>query len=318
MAGRECKLVTVSSNKLEKHPNADSLSIFREDGIQVVVRTESWTEGALALWCPPDSIVPEDVPEWSWAKGRVKVTKLRGAISEGLLLPLKDEPPPGVDLAAHYGIGHYEPVESLGQGQAASPPGGHFPHYDVESFQKMCADIMGKEVWVTEKLHGQNICVVYKDGEHHVRSRSVWKKDIDNCVFWAGARNTSGLLDLARNHPNMAFYGEQFGHVKNFKYGLTKPEVRLFDVYDLDTHRWLDYQELVGIVPPEMLVPTDYLGVFSEPNLDDIRKLCESPSNFAKQSVREGTVVKPLVNGVNQKGDRLMCKFVNPAYFERS
>ena len=53
---------------LEKHNNADALSIVRIGGYQVVVRTDSWKVGDLAVYIQPDSVVPVTKPfEFLWA-----------------------------------------------------------------------------------------------------------------------------------------------------------------------------------------------------------------------------------------------------------
>jgi RNA ligase len=97
----EAKVIKIEA--LEKHPNADSLSIVRIGGYQVIVRTEDWKVGDLGVYIQPDSVVPPEKPyDFLWKdneypdgvippkKRRITVKKLRKEYSEGLLLPLKD------------------------------------------------------------------------------------------------------------------------------------------------------------------------------------------------------------------------------------
>ena len=95
--------------KLEKHPNADTLSIVRVKGYQVIVRTEDWIGQDLGVYVPPDYVMPQ-IPcveflrgvckvTWGrlkdaeapndWMSGyRIKTKKFRGEWSQGLLLPV--------------------------------------------------------------------------------------------------------------------------------------------------------------------------------------------------------------------------------------
>ena len=118
--------------ELEKHPNADSLSIVRIGGYQVVVKTENYKTGDLAVYIQPDSVVPQITQfEFLWADKefpdgvvpekyrRITVRRFRKEWSEGLLLPFSDffvSPSPygdGDDVAEAIGITHYEPPEPI-------------------------------------------------------------------------------------------------------------------------------------------------------------------------------------------------------------
>lgn len=315
MSARDCKVVQITQYNVKSHPNADSLSIFNEDGIQVVIKTDAWPYGSYALWCPPDSIIPDNIAQWNWAAGRVKVTKLRGVISDGVLLPIDNMPPQDVSLTEYYNIGHYEPpVESLPvclDGEVAPP--GYYPKYDVEGAAKLEKYFENKEVYVTEKLHGQNIGIVYKDNQLHVRSRNLWKRDMPNSLFWQGLYNTAGLVDIIKQYPNHLFFGEQIGHVKHFRYGFSKPAVRIFDVYNCNDKSYWNWDELSNKVDESVRVPLDYIGPF---NKELIREISERDGHL--QKLREGVVVKPLVECATRLGERLMCKYINPAYFNKS
>jgi tRNA-binding EMAP/Myf-like protein len=143
MGTRNHRVEVIRIAELEKHPNADSLSIVRIGGYQVVVKTENYEVGDLAIYIQPDSVVPElrqfaflwddniypagEVPE---RKRRITARRFRKEWSEGLLLPAKDFPKDqfgswleGDDVAEALGITHYEPpeeTESLHGGQKQS------------------------------------------------------------------------------------------------------------------------------------------------------------------------------------------------------
>jgi tRNA-binding EMAP/Myf-like protein len=107
---------------LEKHPNADSLSIVRIEGYQVIVRTEDWqhVERGVGAYIQPDSLVPVDRPEFAFLKDpkkpeqtvvRIKARRLRGEWSMGLLVPAPEGTKIGDDVAEALGVTHYDPPE---------------------------------------------------------------------------------------------------------------------------------------------------------------------------------------------------------------
>src|ERR1700689_4292492 len=130
----------VRITELEKHPNADSLSIVRIGGDQVVVKTENYIAGDLAIYIQPDSVVPQAKPfEFLWADKafpdgvvpekyrRITVRRFRKEWPEGLILPLRDFTgglvhedrfkygwlKEGQDVSEALGITHYEPPEPV-------------------------------------------------------------------------------------------------------------------------------------------------------------------------------------------------------------
>jgi len=134
MAKSNHRVNIVRVPELEKHPNADSLSIARIGGYQVVVKTENYKRNTFAVYIQPDSVVPQtETFNFLWADKefldgvvpekyrRITVRRFRKEWSEGLLLPLTDffteEERDGLglgegdDVAELLGITHYEPPE---------------------------------------------------------------------------------------------------------------------------------------------------------------------------------------------------------------
>ena len=113
LSTHKCEVVPVV---LEKHPNADTLSVVQVFGYPVVVRTADWEGKTKGVYLPPDSVVDVTRPEFAFlASGtktqhRVKAIKLRGVYSFGLLMPVADDAEIGDDWAELYGVEHYEPA----------------------------------------------------------------------------------------------------------------------------------------------------------------------------------------------------------------
>jgi len=179
---------------LEKHPNADKLSIVRIGGYQAVTQTEQWAGKDRAVYCPPDSMVPIDRPEFAFlnrGKGatyeRIKAKKLRGEWSEGLLVAAPPGAQIGDDVSSVLGVQRYEPpepgVNSGGKSNLTlagenEPEPFPVPKYDLEAWQKFGYLIPdGTPVVLTEKLHGANARFVYWNNRFYCGSRTGWKRE---------------------------------------------------------------------------------------------------------------------------------------------
>lgn len=84
----------VQLGKVERHPDADTLSVADAEGYPVVVKTGEFKEGDCAVYVPVDSVVPTVLAQFAFlAKDdrhlpvRVKARRLRGVLSMGLLVP---------------------------------------------------------------------------------------------------------------------------------------------------------------------------------------------------------------------------------------
>ena len=198
--------MTISTHKvevvpvvLEKHPNADSLSVVRVFGYTCLVRSQDWADVKTAAWIPPDSLVPVNRPEFAFladkakADGlaRVRAKKLRGVVSYGLLVPAPPNTTLSDDVAEILGVTHYEPPSEFEgaskggiflKGDVASPPCVLAPKFDVDSFQRYPYLFKpGESVLITEKLDGCNSRYVYsvRDGMY-CGSRNEWKREYPN------------------------------------------------------------------------------------------------------------------------------------------
>ena len=152
----ECEVVRIG--KIEKHPNADSLSITKIYDYPVIIKTEEWNEGDLAVYFPVESVLPDvSVFQFLWKekenpspKARmVRAIKLRGIFSMGLLIPMKKlytsfpglsldfEWKEGDNLAEHLGVYKYEPPEPTNSGGPSIRAPHWMPKYtSIENVRK--------------------------------------------------------------------------------------------------------------------------------------------------------------------------------------
>lgn len=323
----EWHVQVVRLGKIEKHPNADTLSITEVlGGYPVILRTGSFREGDLAVYVPVESIVPADDSRWSFLDGhwRIRAKRLRGIFSMGLLTEVPHADPPwdlGQEVHDLLRITKYEPPEPLHMGGENEKDPGFLPTYtDIEGLRRW-PDVLrvGEEVVITEKIHGANgRWLWYWDrlwaGSHH----AIKKRNEDNLWWKAAARN--GLQEKLRRQPGIAFYGEVFGQVQDLKYGAGKNDIfiAMFDAMDVVTRRYLDYDEFevqCGILGLDT-VPLLYRGPWD----GSLRALAEGNTHRSHAGhVREGFVVKPAAERIDLSlpSSRVILKLIGEGYHLR-
>lgn len=307
--------------KLEPHPNADLLSLVMIGDFQCVVRTKDWSDGDLAIYIPPDSIVPKtDEFEFLGDHLRIKARKLRGEWSVGLLIKAPDGANVGEDFMERLGVIHYEPkIHSnfKSGGDDTTPPKGFFPHYDVMNFRKYSnMFIEGEEIVATEKLHGTNARFCCVNDVMFCGSRNHWKKEDNKNLWWQALLQNTSLEAWLRHNQEYSVYGEIFGQVQNLKYGAGNGQL-FFAAFDiLKGDKWLDYHEARKVAKPLFWVPTIYEGPF---NKADILDLAEGDSRWpGAEHHMEGIVIKPIHERTDRHIGRVQLKVVSNKYLSKS
>jgi len=92
--------VKVYKLKIEEHPDADSLELAVVGDYRSIVRKGSFKTGDLGIYIPEGAVLPDWLIEKMGLTGmlagkdknRVKAIKLRGVLSQGLVLALDEFP----------------------------------------------------------------------------------------------------------------------------------------------------------------------------------------------------------------------------------
>jgi RNA ligase (TIGR02306 family) len=349
--------INVSIEKVEridKHPNADKLEIATILGTQTLVQIGSFKAGDLAVFFPPDMILPEPVAIGLGVKAylkhgnRIAATRLRGTPSYGFI---QQVPEPlvgkavGTDVSDYYGAVKYEPPirrSQLRNGQAkVRDKMMNFPEYtSIQHHWKNHSIIEeGLPVRITEKIHGTNsrIGLIKVDGEwqfvggsHHcVKNQfsnecyySTLAAEVQHNVYWEPLQYENilhMLTDICDETNEVVVYGELFGPgVQDLDYGVPSGQLgyRVFDMMINGKYVDWDVLETWCNVYEVELVPVLYVGPFS---LDVLRELTYGPTTFnpaCKFKGREGCVVTPLVEQTCHIG-RMILKSVSADYLDR-
>lgn len=287
-------VVEVFKIKLLPHNNADLLSLVRFKDFQSVVRTTNWSDGELAVFIPPDSIIPDNIaPELS--SRIIRAVRLRGEISEGLVIKAPTGSKIGDDVSEIMNITHYEPTpEEKGQEESEIKPHSYTPCYDLENAKVFANNLFkeGDSILITEKIHGQNWRGLF-DGEIlHIGSKTEWKRESTKQAHWQAL--TKNMRDCLMNNPNLMFIGEAVGRTKGFSYGVTNgnTDVFIFDIYDCDKKTFLPQYTVTEICSTNAIkrAPILYCGYYSG-NISDYFLYAEGKSELDSH-VREGCVIR--------------------------
>lgn len=189
------KVVTVDD--VVAHGNADSLELAIIGGWQCCVKKGEFQKGQQAMYAEVDAMLPLDNPQFQFLAGRneyardgkqyarIKTMKLRGQLSQGLLLPLEAPAANDADLTDQFGVIKYEanpePVpgqpQAVGSGKTRSFPS-FIPKTDQERVQNIKRQYEfareAKESFeVSVKLDGSSFTAYVKDGKYGVCSRNI-------------------------------------------------------------------------------------------------------------------------------------------------
>lgn len=302
---------------LEKHPNADTLSLVKVWGYTVVCKTENYINHEYAAYVPVDTIVG-NTPEFDFLgdKKRIKAARLRGIYSEGLLVPPRPHWRSGDDVTEELGCTKWEepdePVK-IG-GDSESQPGWFHIYTDLENYKRYSWVIPdGEEIVLTEKIHGCNARYAYWDDRLWCGSHKFAKKFHEDNLWWRVAI-AQGLEEKLKAFPGYILHGEVFGQVQDLKYGAKPGELffRAFDISTVQSRRYLNYDEFVDLVGKMNIpvAPVLYRGPWSKEllNLADGNTTLNGATN-----IREGFVVRPVVERQEHMG-RVILKVISPAY----
>lgn len=335
-------LATIS--QITPHPNADSLDIAQVLGWQCVVGRNQFKEGDAVVYFPPDTMLPRELSD-AWgvtqylSKQRIRATRLRGESSFGLVMPvdiLSDDGEtlpyiePGSDVSSYFpGVTKWEPPtreSQRGQGKFipnydAVPRNPLFAEYTHIHNLRHYPDLIGSDelVVVTEKLHGTNSRIGIVDGEWLAGSHHVQRGPGD-ALYWSPKPVVEAMvMALAKYHKQVVVFGEILGSdVQSLDYGFKgHAGYAAFDL--MIDGGYVDYSsfwELCAFyeVP---FAPLLYQGRFDFNEVRNASKgrttilQCNDDGSVKPLHLREGVVVKPLIERHDPKIGRCVLKYVS-------
>ena len=333
--------------RVAPHPNADRLELAVVGGFRSVIAKGSYVDGDLAAYIPEGAVCPD----WLIAdlglegrlagkkRNRVKAVRLRGVLSQGLVYPvrdgrIRDQPVvEGDEVTALLELVKYEPPIPIAMQGEVAPAHGATLHYDIENFKKYPHEFQeGEPVVVTEKLHGTWCCLGWHPGPGPiVTSKGMSDKGLrlklndanQNNLYVRTWRAQEAAFEQARARlasGGEPFYilGEVYGRgVQDLHYGEPNPAFAVFDAHigQPGQGRYLSQDELeqhlADLFPS---VPVLYRGPFSEAMLNDCT---DGATALGGGHLREGVVVRPVVERDSSEFGRVILKSVSGDYLTR-
>lgn len=321
------KLVTVEKiNKIIEHPNADRLEIAQVRGWQVIVKKDEFKEGDLCLFFEIDSFLPVDDNYEFLRKNsyknhptlgegfKIKSNKLRGVLSQGLILPiavLYDKVTDAVfdigdDVTSFLNVQKWEPPIPIGLNGNAK---GNFPYFikktDLDRIQN-CFDVVSTidcEWVIEEKLDGTS-CTIYHNSEFSsfgYCSRNFELKipeNGDTNMYYSIVEKGDFQNVLKKYNKSIAIQGELCGpKIQNNIYKLNEPTLFVFDIWLIDKQRYATRLERFDIIKDLNILGCNitqvpHLGTCNTPKtLDEFLTMANGISKL-HNTPREGIVFK--------------------------
>ena len=353
------KVEVVEIEEILPHTNADRLEVAKIKGWYCVTGKGQFRVGDRAVYFPIDSVLPKELEEKLFpptskitlSKGRVKTIKIRGLISQGLLVnPGQVDmhyAPVGTDGTKALGVKKYEPeLSTMPKNLMPTAKRHRNPHFkeytDIENGKNYPAMFReGEKVIATEKIHGTN----FRCGWVPYIPETFWQR-MKHRFFpqWSpryefvyGSRRVQ-----LQKKPYNGFYAENvygkmvtqyelefaipLGHViyaeiygdgiqKGYTYGLAHGEhaMALFEVFNCLEERYLTPLEVIAFASRSYLphVPVVYDGEFS---METMKSLTVGSSVIHEsQAIREGIVVRSQEENHSPYGRKIL-KFISDEY----
>jgi RNA ligase (TIGR02306 family) len=333
----ERKLATIRKiAAIEPIEGADAIEVAVVDGWKVVVKKGEFAVDSLALYLEIDSWVPTNLAPFLTKAGhspkvfegvegeRLRTIKLRGQISQGLLLPFNASlailigAGPGARFSDYEGL---DVTEKLGiikwerpmNAQLAGMARGNFPALvpktDQERIQNLTRSFeqYQQDTWsITEKLDGSS-CTFYLDDEDvfHVCSRNLDLKEDEANSFWKVARKFQ-IEDIMRRNSmlGMAIQGEMIGEGIQGNQYKTQLDFYVYDMYNTHTGQY--------ILPVQLKAACEKLGLKHVPILDENASI----KDHTIQSLLQYAEGKSMLNGSIREGVVLKSNTVHDRSFK--
>lgn len=231
----------------------------------------------------------------------IKTIKLRGEYSQGWVLPLEHFKDynfvEGKDLSTELGVLKYELVDETSNMEQKGKFPTFFPKTDCERIQNLTLSdlekIIEEKVEITYKFDGTSFSNYYFNGETGICTRNFeMKPEVVN--LYTKSAITEKIRDYCeKNKRNLAFQGEIVGpEIQKNRMSLTKQQLFIFNIYDIDAHRYIEPNQRIAICGELGLSHVEiYEGNLLKNGKTLIEQIDICPEDFKKMSIEEKTEV---------------------------
>lgn len=311
--------------EIKSIPNADRIVAYRVGGWWVVDQKNLYQIDDLVVYVSIDAWVPHELApflskgteprEYQGVRGeRLRTVKLKGQVSQGLLLPLNDllkmkydgnsVVVEGDDVSEMLGIQKWEaPVPARLAGEINGVFPNFIPKTDQERVQNLSKELNewthSDYTWeLTEKLDGSSMTAYMMNDKFGVCSRNYDLKESDTNSFWQVARMQQLENVLRSLGTNIALQGELVGEgIQSNPYNIRGQQFYIFDIYNIDKGEFLSAADRqlfarnfnMNHVP---IIDSDF-RLNKNSSIDDLLEMADGQARLSKNKVdREGIVFK--------------------------
>jgi RNA ligase (TIGR02306 family) len=300
---------------------ADFICAYRINGWFVIDKINKYNVNDLVVYLEIDSWSPYSLTPFLTKEGkeprmyngiqgeRLRSKKMKGIVSQGLILPIPDDTikgagvliAEGLDLTDHLGIAKYEPPAEFMAANAKGLFPSFIPKTNQERVQNLTKELEGwttdGSLWEkTEKLHGTSFTAYISGCYSGVCSRNLELKIDDENTYNAIEKKYRVLELIKSTGLNLAIQGEIIGsNICGNMYNLSEHRLYVFDVFDIDKQEYYLPEARWKLCSDLGLPHVPLLGFGSL--VGDSKYLLEDAdgmSSINSKSIREGFVLKHM------------------------
>jgi RNA ligase (TIGR02306 family) len=165
----------------------------------------------------------------------------------------------------------------------------------IQSEPNLTNELTGHPYYITEKLDGTSATYYYNNGQFGVCSRNLELKEKDGNTYWRVANEYKLEEILEKDGRNLCIQGEVCGPgIQKNPLNLHKPQLFVFNVYDIDSGRYFSMYEMMVFCDQHELkmVPLVEAGeVYPGYSPDALLNMADGLYEGTK-NIREGIVVR--------------------------
>lgn len=301
---------------------ADAIEKATVDGWNVVVKKGEYKQGDLCVYFEIDSLLPireefEFLRKSSYKKNadgkdgfRLRTIKLRGQVSQGLLMPLTILSNDiisstgyadllGADVTETLGVVKYEPpIPACLAGKVKGQFPSFVPKTDEERIQNLSHiiyELYSEGFNVTEKLDGSSTTYYLKDGQFGVCSRNLELLEDEGNTLWRVARELDIESKLRSLEINIAIQGEMIGEgIQGNPYKMIGQTIKFYNAFDIDKSEYLTFNDFKSLIRSLGLetVPVIFENINLPKTVSEILELADGKSDLNPNFNREGLVFR--------------------------
>ena len=317
---------------------ADAILCAKVLGWECVVKKSEFKVGDRCIYFEIDSVL--SIAQWNdhlrkepTKPLRIKTIRLRGALSQGLAMPMSIIPTGeyevGQDVTSIVGVEKYEPVVPAHLSGMAK---GNFPAFlhktdetRLQSEPRVLDEAISKGLVLvgTLKMDGTSFTAYRRDADFGVCSRNLDLKETEGNAHWRMTRKLKIEEILRSETANLCIQGEMAGpSIQANRMGFKEVDLYLFNLYDIDTGKYLSHNELsvfakkhgLNVVPTVHRLDFGVVGPMDANHLLDIA----NNLNYDNGTPAEGIVWRSMCETHSDvlKG-RLSFKTISNRFLEK-